>query len=117
MLVLTEIEAAALRLIIEDNPDYGLELEAQIRFVEVTGRENTGGGFFTSLRVPENIPPVIGPRTLSPNCDATVEGIPSGLGFVLFLSDGRLHMLETYSYDDDTSKFSLESARFSFDRF
>jgi hypothetical protein len=46
--------------------------------------------------------------------NAEVEGLKFGAGFVLFISDGKLEMLEGYSYDEqwptEIKKFVLSYA-------
>ena len=47
-----------------------------------------------------------GPRVLG-NVQANVLGLVHGLGFALFLEDGRLALLEGYSYGEETGGIDL----------
>jgi hypothetical protein len=74
-------------------------------------RENTGAGFYTTLDVSS------GPRIeeiTSPLGDvgATVAGLERGMGFLLWLQDGRMHQLEGYSYEESTSGLDFERMDF-----
>ena len=80
---LTPLEAAALLFILEEAPENAPAW--QFAAAEVTRRTNTGACFMTELAVPAEVPPAAVTGVL-----ARVEGLQHGLGFVLFLKDGRI---------------------------
>ena len=81
----TKLEKAALDGIFAETPELAPILEQQFDKAAVTNRENTGGGFFTTIEVREDAPRVNGPRVLGCETHARVEGLTHGLGFVLFM--------------------------------
>jgi hypothetical protein len=110
----TKLEKAALDAIFAETPELAPILEQQFDMAAVTNRENTGGGFFTTIEVREDAPRVNGPRVLGCETHARVEGLTHGLGFVLFMEDGRLHLLEGYAVGpEDTAQLNLEDLTFT----
>ena len=74
-------------------------LRAQYAVVRVAGREFTGGGFFVDFVVPPEAPR-IAPPELEIGADATLAD-GTAVGFLLFVRDGALVMLEGYTFGDD----------------
>ena len=88
-------------LLAGDNADLAL-LRQQLAVVEVGGREFSGAGFFTQLRVPVSAPRLEGTtRLVIGDVYAEVTGLDHVVGFLLFISDGVLDMLECFIYDDE----------------
>ena len=109
----TEMETAALQAIFAETPTLFSKLRHQLGCATVTKRENTGGGFFTDIAVPEGAPLVECPRVLGYATHARVEGLEHGLGFVLFMEDGRLHLLEGFAWGtESTALLDLNSLSF-----
>lgn len=77
-------------------------LHAQLARCHVTSREPTGVGFFTWLGVAADVEPApVRPGTLDlADVVADIEGLEHGAGFVLFIEDGILDVLEGFSYDE-----------------
>ena len=74
------------------------ELRAQYAVASVARRELTGVGFFTHFAVPASAPRVAA-LNAEMGADATLtNGI--GVGFVLFIRDGMLSMLEGFTYGE-----------------
>jgi hypothetical protein len=92
MMPFTELELAALHSILE-TPELTSGLERQLATATVTERENSGGGFFTTIAVAGDAPRVTSPKVLGYDTQARVEGLEYGFGFVLFMENGRLHPL------------------------
>ena len=110
----TKLEEAALHAIFAETPELTPVLEQQFGVAATTNRENTGGGFFTTITVPENAPRVSSSRVLGFETYARVEGLTHGLGFVLFMEHGRLHLLEGYAVGpESTAALNLENLTFS----
>ena len=75
-------------------------LRGQRSLVTVTGRELTGVGFFTTLRVPLAVPCALLGRLVIGDIDAKMRGLQYGAGFVLFVENGVLKTLEGFSYEE-----------------
>jgi hypothetical protein len=108
----TQLEVAALRSIFSETPELAAGLGCQLAAATVTERENSGAGFFTTIRVPEDPPRVNSPKVLGYETHAHVEGMEYGLGFALFMEDGALHMLEGYALAGSTAVLDLTDLRF-----
>jgi hypothetical protein len=65
-------------------------------------RERSRGvGFFTSFEVPPEAPRVKArPKFELGDVNGTADNVKHGLGFLLFVNDGALSMLEGYTYDE-----------------
>ncbi|MDU7519939.1 MAG: hypothetical protein E7K72_00865 [Roseomonas mucosa] len=100
---LTPLEAAALRSILEEAPEHESALARQVAAAEVIHRTNTGAGFLTELSVPAEVPPAAASGVLGRNTQARVEGLQFGLGFVLFLEDGRITALEGHAWGPEST--------------
>jgi len=109
----TEMETAALRAIFAETPAIALALESQLGRAVVTERENSGGGFFTDIDVPDNVSSVDCPKTLGNATHARIEGLEHGLGFVLFMREGKLDMLEGFAWGvENTAPLDLSNLSF-----
>ena len=109
----TELETAALHSIFSETPELASALERQLAAATVTERENTGGGFFTTIAVADDAPCVSIPGVLGYETQARVQGLKHGLGFVLFLKDGRLETLEGFAWGpESTASLDLASLKF-----
>jgi hypothetical protein len=88
-------------------------LRSQVTVCAVTARDLTGVGFFTSLAVPPTASraPLQGRAPPVGDVLADLRGIKHGAGFLLYIADGALAMLEGYTFDEpwpaDTDQFSL----------
>lgn len=110
----TNLELAVLRAIFIETPQYEDGLAVQLAKASVTDRENSGGGFFTTISVATAIPRVASPQVLGHKVYANVEGLAYGMGFVLFMEDGYLNLLEGYAFGpENTDSLNLETVSFS----
>jgi len=88
-------------------------LRRQLASISVVEREQTGSGFFTKLStIPSAAAAQVQTSSLRfGDIEATMDGLSHGAGFVLYVDDGRLTMLEGYSYEEPwpehVEKFSL----------
>lgn len=103
------------KLLAGDHPAMAI-LRAQAATARLVSREYSGVGFFCSFEVPADAPTLgAGGRLTIDDVNAEVTGLTHGAGFVLFVCDGRLDMLEGFSYDepwpDDVSGFDLTYQR------
>jgi hypothetical protein len=99
---LTPFEREAIATILRGDHPILAQLRAQAAMCEVSKRELTGVGFFTSLTVPAVVlsAPVSKRLHLGSDVHVSMDGVPHGAGLVLFVEEGRLAVLEGYTYDD-----------------
>lgn len=98
---LNALEQAVLdKLLSGDHPALST-LRAQAAQARLVGRELSGVGFFCSFEVPPEAPRLEPPGSFDiGDVNADVSGLKHGAGFVLFIRNGRLDMLEGFSYDE-----------------
>ena len=95
----TKIEKAVLEKLLEGSIPLLVELRRQFKVCTVKDREFTGYGFFSDLSVPEETRKKVGLDLVLG--DVHGEDIPElqgGVGFLLFVKDGVLDLLEGFSY-------------------
>ena len=111
---LTPLERAVLKEICAQYPQDRASLEAQLAAATVSGRQNTGAGFFTDLHVPrDHMHKVAAGERASGSVIARLDGLAGEMGFVVFLEDGFLNCLEGYVYgDESTLGIDLMNVRF-----
>jgi len=113
MTAFTELELAALHSMFSEQPELASYLERQLSVATVAKRENTGVGFFTTVSVPPAADPVGRSEPLRGETHARIPGLEHGLGFVLFLNDGRIETLEGFTYgSESTASLDLTSVTF-----
>lgn len=99
---LKPLEHAVLeKLFTGDHPSFPVFL-AQVHRVRVLERTLTGVGFFSDLMVPEDVAAAIlakDPLWFG-DVHADFEGLSHGASFVVRVADGRLEMLEGFTFDE-----------------
>jgi hypothetical protein len=107
MEALSPLEQAVLDAIALQVPKVADTLAGEQVNVRVTARKNTGAGFYTTLDVSHRLP---NEGVTSPLGDvgATIVGLHHGMGFMLWLQDGRIHRLEGFSYEENTCDIDFE---------
>jgi hypothetical protein len=108
---LSKLEDAVLRAIASQYPDANSAIDAQRSAVCVTDRSNTGAGFYTTFEVDQSCPVVAATSPIG-NVTARVQGVDHGMGFILWLQNGRLSKLEGYSFEEDTARIDLGAVDF-----
>jgi hypothetical protein len=86
---LSRLEDAVLREIALQYPDESDVIEAQRSAARVINRRNTGAGFYTTFEVNPRCRSVAAASPIG-NVTARVQGLAHGMGFILWLKDGRL---------------------------
>jgi hypothetical protein len=112
---LSDLERAAIEAIIDEVPNHRLALQEQLRTASVVSRRNTGGGFYAGLATASDAPEIIERKVFGDNVYALIPGLDYGIGLILFMRDGRMHLLEgfgvgiasTSSVDFATTPFQL----------
>ena len=113
MSTLTPLENAALTAIFNETPELSPALEEQRKAAKVISRKNDRGGFFTYFSVPEQLAIPEEYLPLGDNVYAAIDGLDFGLGFLLIIRDGRLHLLDGYTVGpEDTGPIDFETAAF-----
>ena len=98
---LTNLENSVMEMLLAGGDDVLGGLRCQLAASTCAGRENTGVGFYTTFNVPNVVPRVAGGKSFKfGDVSATVPGLQHGAGFLLFVKDGILEMLEGYTYDE-----------------
>ena len=89
------IEREVLEITAAEYPASAGALRRQIDTAQVVGFENSGVGFFSDLTVAPDAPLLSEKSPLS-GAYGSVLGVEEGMGFIVFLNDGRLSMIEGY---------------------
>lgn len=97
---LEPLEAAVLTMLLTGEHPVLAALRDQLAAAAITRREVTGVGFFLDLTVPASAAAAPVRQLRFGDVEATLAGVQHGAGFVLFVDDGRLHMLEGFTYDE-----------------
>jgi len=101
----TALESAALLAISEQlDPGDRESFALQVAALTVRSRENTGAGFFTHFDVDNSSVTNPLPDLRSLSVEAEVEGLSDGLGFILWVKEGRIDFLEGYTFGPDSTK-------------
>jgi hypothetical protein len=93
-----ELERAVMARFLKANTPVAAELRAQYAAATVVRRELTGVGFFIDYSVAVDAPRIVPPNLEIGDAATLTNGI--GVGFVLFVRDGAISMLEGYTYDE-----------------
>ena len=110
----TKIEKKTLEMLLDGDDSMLANLRRQLEVVIVSTREISGSGFFTHFILPQtSMVSAINPDANFKigDVNATIEGLNFGAGFLLYVENGVISMLEAYSYDepwpDTTDKFCI----------
>jgi hypothetical protein len=87
------IEREVLEITAAEYPASAEALRQQIDTARVISFKNSGAGFFSDLVVATNAPLLTEKSPLN-GAYGNVSGIEHGIGFIVFLKDGRLSMIE-----------------------
>jgi hypothetical protein len=92
------IEREVLEITAAEYPASTRALRQQIDTVQVVEFENSGAGFFSNLAVAPDVP-LLSESSPLKGAHGIVDGIEHGMGFIVFLKDGQLSMIEGYCND------------------
>ena len=113
---LTPLESAVIKKLLDGKDDVLAVLRQQLEYAEVTQREVTGVGFYSTLAVPDSVGRA--PRSLTVkfgDVHADMVHLRDGAGFLLYLRDGCLDLLEGYTYNEpwpqEITRFELRYDR------
>ena len=96
----SEFERAVIEHILEkEAPEY----KKHLPYLLVDRRENTGVGIYVYFKYSENYPLSSSEnRTMGQSVYAEIEGLEGGAGFILYLDNGKITMLESFSHGSET---------------
>ena len=98
---LTTLEDQVLEMLLRGEDAVLSVLRQQAKQLQVSSRKMTGVGFYTEFVVPSEVPRVPGRPTFKlGDVNGTADNVKHGLGFLLYVKDGALSMLEGYTYDE-----------------
>src|ERR1700675_3240531 len=98
---LTTLEDQVLEMLLRGEDWVLSVLRQQAKQLQVSSRKMTGVGFYTEFVVPSEVPRVPGRPTFKlGDVNGTADNVKHGLGFLLYVKDGALSMLEGYTYDE-----------------
>lgn len=101
MAELTALETAVLDVLLRDDLPQYASLREQVRTSKVRLREMTGVGFFTQFTISPEAPLLPGsPSFELGDVAGSAAGVQHGLGFLLFVRQGKITGLEGYTYDE-----------------
>lgn len=99
MIELTELEREVLNKLLEGDHPLLMQLRKELSICRVSRRELTGAGFYTHFDV-DVTSGATDIKLRFGDVIAEISGMVHGAGFVLYVENGRLSMLEGYGYDD-----------------
>jgi hypothetical protein len=100
--MLTEIETRAMEMLLAGDDERLTILRAQLDDASVTERLDTESGFYTHFGVPAASPRLPDAKHLViDDVSAKLAGFKFPVGFLLFVNDGAIDMLECFSVGDD----------------
>lgn len=98
---LTQLEREVMKLLLQGDQHTLAVLRQQLDESKVESREFTGVGFYVKFAVPQSAPRITGNKSFNfGDVCADIDGLVRGAGFVLFVTDGALDLLEGYTYDE-----------------
>lgn len=100
MTTLTNFELSILAKQLEGEDPLLCMLRAQIPAAQVLHRRWSGVGFFTTVCVPERLAVSGIGRAQLNDVAADIESLVHGAGFVLFIENGRISLLEGFTFDE-----------------
>jgi hypothetical protein len=96
------IEREILAIAATEYPASAEAIRLQAATAQVVDFKNTGVGFFSDLAIAENVPTIVETSPLD-SALGTLPGIEHGMGFLVFLKEGRLSMIEGYVNGDGST--------------
>lgn len=102
MLDISPIERQVMLMLLAGEHSTLEALRTQFDRSYISEREYTGLGFFTTFKVRDCLPRLMPPtRIVIGDVCADVEGLEHGCGFILFVDEGLLGILERHLWGDN----------------
>jgi hypothetical protein len=98
---LTAFESDALGALLRGNDPALAILRCQAEVATVRSREHTAVGFFAEIAVPPTaVRPAGVPSFKLGDVFGTCDGLEGGFGLLLHVSEGLIHLLEGYAFEE-----------------
>jgi hypothetical protein len=111
MMQLSELELEVLKLLLRGDDNVLNCLRNQLARISIKERESSSAGFFTTFESDQTIKAKAYISFKIGDVHGEISGLENGAGFVLYIKNGKLEMLEGYSYDEkwpkDIEEFKL----------
>jgi hypothetical protein len=110
--MLTPLEQAVIDMLLDKQGEQFDTIRQQMSHATIAERRSTGVGVYIDFVIPANAPARrdLADMTIG-GVGATFPGLQHGAGFLLFIRDGVVTMLEGYTYDESwparTDQFTL----------
>src|SRR5262245_2232042 len=99
--MLKDVEKKVLEMLLSGADDRLAVLRRQLDCATVSSREFSGVGFFTHFSVAPSVPRLAGShRLVLGDVYAEVTGLEHPSGFLLFVTEGAIDMLECFTFND-----------------
>jgi hypothetical protein len=113
---LSTLERAVMNKLLEGEDDVLSILRRQLEEAKVSERRMTGVGFYLTFAIPNGVSRLPErPTVRFGDVHAEIAKLTNGAGFLLYLQNGCLHVLEGYTYDEpwpsETERFKLRYDR------
>lgn len=108
---LNSLEKAVLQAIRASRPEIALALDEQLENIEVSDRENTSAGFYTTMKPTRTKTLIEAPRVIG-NVFAKIAGMQNPMTFALFIKNGLIDVLEGAAIDESTAEIDFSIAKF-----
>jgi len=92
-----KFESEVMSYIVNEEPKISDALKRQYKSAKIISREFTGVGFFTRYAIEDKILKVPNEFKTLGNLQVSFKDLKYGAGFVLFIVDGLISMLEGYT--------------------
>ena len=100
--MLLPLEREAMEKLLNGNVANFSTLREQLKAATVADRKNTGSGFYVDFFIPQNAPRIsANPSFEISDVAGKLNGGKLDIGFVLFVKEGALSMLEGFTYGSD----------------
>jgi len=98
---LTQLEQELMKMLLDGDDPVLVVLREQLRVATVLERKMTGAGFYTDFSVSPIAPRCVEHLSFEiADLIARLKGAEHGAGFVLFIREGQLKMLEGFTFDE-----------------
>lgn len=102
MITFSHLEVDVMEKLLEGESQNLAILRDQFHSATIEFRRLTGTGFLLRFRLPNDAKPASmkSGRVHVGDVEAEISGLANGAGFVLFIKDGKIEILEGYSYEE-----------------
>jgi hypothetical protein len=98
-----DFENEVIKMILDNNIDKMDILREQYKISQVLKRKFTGCGFFSTFIINDTEKKLqFEELNIELSCLGEIEGVENGVGFILFIRDGYIDVLEGYTYGEET---------------